>query len=73
MIAHWLKKWARDEIDCNLYVYCMTHKKHTIGAIITMIGAVISIYSGSSELSQVTATAVFLAGFSADSATNKAP
>lgn len=73
MLAHWLKKWARDEIDCSLYQYCMTYKKHTIGAVITMIGSVLTIYSGGPDLSQVTATAVFIAGFAADSAANKAP
>jgi hypothetical protein len=71
MVAHWLKKWARGEITNGLYDYCMTHKKHTIGAICTMLGLVFPIYASSPEITQLSFTAVFLAGFGADSAANK--
>jgi len=71
MVAHWLKKWGRGEIQNGLYDYCMTHKKHTIGAICTMLGLVFPIYSASPEITQLSLSAVFLAGFGADSAANK--
>ena len=74
MLSHWFKKWSRGEFDCTLQLYIMTHKKHTIGAVITMIVGVIGLLSsGTLELTTQNLALAFFAGYGADSAVNKAP
>jgi hypothetical protein len=71
MALHYLKKWGRGEIECSIFEYIMSYKKHTIAAVCTMIGLVVPIFMASPELSQLSLSAAFLAGFTADSAMNK--
>lgn len=74
-LAHWLKKWARGEIECGLWTYVMTNKKHTIGAILAMLTTIIGLYAGTEniELTKQFMALSFFAGYTADSTLNKAP
>lgn len=74
-LAHYVKKWSRNEIECNLHDYVMTHKKHTVGAVVTMIVAIVGLFGSSTviELTGQSMALAFFAGYSADSAMNKAP
>lgn len=72
-IAHWGKKWSRGEIETDLKTYIMTHKKHTIGSVITTVVAIVGLFSSTEVLvmSSQTMALSFFAGYSADSAINK--
>lgn len=74
-IAHWAIKWSRGQIECGLYNYVMTHKKHTVGAVLTTMVSIIALFAGSEnlEITKQTLALAFFAGFGFDSAINKAP
>jgi hypothetical protein len=72
MVAHWFKKWATGEFDCNLYEYIMVHKRHTAGAVLTTVGSIIGLVAtGNVEISQQTLALAFFAGYTFDSSMNK--
>ena len=73
MAAHWFKKWARGEITVGLWDYARLEKKHTFGAIITVIFAILTAMSSITEFTQESISMALLIGFTGDSLANKAP
>lgn len=71
-LAHWLKKWTRGEIECNLITYIKTNPKHTVGAILTTCVTIFGLLSsGSVDITTQTLALAFFAGYGSDSAINK--
>lgn len=73
MIGHWLKKWAREEINCSLLDYIKGEKRHTVGALLTVIAATLYAMADVTVLSQADVIKALLIGFAGDSLANKAP
>lgn len=72
LFAHWLKKWSRGQIEQGFIAYMSAEKKHSIAAVVTLFGAIVTMYTtGDIELSKQVLAMAFMAGFSIDSLINK--
>ena len=75
MIAHQLKKWARDNHEESLKDFLLAHPKYTLAALATYVGAVVGllqIVNGDYDSTQSLAMS-FMAGYTSDSAVNRSP
>jgi hypothetical protein len=74
-LCHWVKQWTRGQTTANLRDYLLGEPKHTLGSICSLVGAVaVMMSSGHIDvLSANTFGELLLAGFTIDSAVNKAP
>jgi hypothetical protein len=73
LIANWLKMWSLGETKADFVDYMKAYKKHSIGSIITAIGAGITVSTSVAELTTNAIALAFLAGFAIDSTINKTP
>lgn len=74
LFAHWLKKWGRGQTKASFVDYMKAHRKHTIASLSALAGAIAGMFAvGDVVLTGQVAATTFLAGYSIDSAINKAP
>jgi hypothetical protein len=74
MVGHWLKKWGRGEITVGLWDYIRLEKKHTVGAVVSVLFGIVSWYVISTPVfSESSILIALLTGFTGDSIANKAP
>lgn len=74
LFAHWVKKWCRGQTSAGFIEYMRGERKHTIASLSALSSAIAGIYVvGDVVLTGQVAATAFLAGYSIDSALNKAP
>lgn len=72
LFSHWLKKWARGQIESSFIAYMRSEKKHSIASVATLFAAIVAMYVGGDiELTKQTLAIGFMAGYGIDSAVNK--
>lgn len=75
LASHWLKKFCRGQSKASFKDYMMHYKKRTIASLMTVLAAVVALYStyDTVTLTGQLASLAFLAGYAGDSAVNKGP
>ena len=73
MIAHWLKKYLRNELEHDLISYIKTEWRYTALAVLTMLTSIIGLFATVPDISltQQYMALAFFAGYGFDSALNK--
>ena len=73
-LFHYVKKWARREIEDNIYDYMIVnHPRATVFMLITLFGAIFTmvVAAGVNPYDAQGLIALFTAGYSVDSSVNK--
>lgn len=69
---HWFKKVYRKQLSCGPIEYIKAHPKYTLGAFLSVTGAVLAQVATGMALTEQALAFAFTVGFTLDSTVNKA-